>query len=176
MVFSGTRMLRPLSNGVSLLGAMTLTLSMLMPTTGGASRVVHATLTSDELGRTTDTEGSGLVSICCRVCNSCSTRRPQPTADDSGPDIPARVTTAVKKNMYEVELEMNSCDASLALPVPAEIAMTNPIHTAKLHFTPRRNVLDARSSQNCWRMQLRAAASTVLNVLDMAFRSRRWPA
>jgi hypothetical protein len=97
-------------------------------------------------------------------------------AAERGPDTPAMVTTAVKRKVSWELLATKSFDASLALPTPAASAIAYPTHTAKLFFTPWKNRLEATSSHRNRRMQVRDAASTLSNVLDIAACSRRWPA
>jgi hypothetical protein len=137
MVFSGTRMLRPLNKGLPLLGATKLTFSRLMSAAGCSSVAAkEADLWTERLGATVEYLGDDLASISSRVRSSCSTRWPQPITDDKGPETPARVTTAPNRKTIEGLLATKSSEASLVVPTPAARAQTYPIHTAKLFFTP----------------------------------------
>ena len=125
MVFTGTRRLNPVHKGVLLFGAITQTLTMSMPSAGCFCvwAEMEAVLMSEEFEAEEKSRWVDLAPICSKVRSRCSTRWPQPNADDKGPDTPANVTTAMNKKTSKDEEKMRSCDASAALPTPADTAV-----------------------------------------------------
>jgi hypothetical protein len=77
-------------------------------------------------------ERDGLACISSSVRSSCSTRCPQPTADDAGPEMPASVTMEMKRKDRLELFAMKSSDTWLVLPRPAARAQQYATHTTKL--------------------------------------------